>query len=210
MTFFRWIFYVMAKPQETENPHYARMSAKRERGECMSLEDINEIVVPLLIERGQEIMMLRREITRAEIRTYVLYFIMGLAVAIGAFYGQRVISQTQDLAETTRQLAVSNRQGIFVGCTVTANVVVRSGAPVSRQNGGPSGRPTPPSAQQRLSALRVKTIHSLMAPAVRAEESKLLGEIARAGGLEVPNCKKIAEHPESVKAYTPNPTRTTP
>lgn len=95
-------------------------------------------------------------------------------------------------------------EAIRVACTVTANVVTRTGVSAGRSNGGPTGRPAPLSAQQRLSSLRVRVIRHAMTRGQRRLEMALLMEITKAGGLVVPDCKRIAEHPEDVKLYIPN------
>lgn len=184
--FFRWIYASTIGQPATDNLHYAALRARHESDEVLSLEDINEIIVPLLVERGHDIQRIRLE-------ALILYFIMGVVVAVAVFFGQSFLSQ---IDKTTR----SNQQGIYVGCTVTANVVVRAGAQVSSSN----GKPPPLTDQQRLSTLRIEALRRNFTSHERSVERRLVTRIARAGGLQVPNCKQIAMHPEQVKPYTPN------
>lgn len=101
-------------------------------------------------------------------------------------------------ALTLSHYARSNREAINVSCQLLANAIVQSGGGAS----GPNGHRPP---QQELTALYVAVIHRAMTPADRRQERRILRLVAAGGPpLSVPNCARIARHPESVRV-APNP-----
>lgn len=109
----RWIVVATVGPPATENPHYAELRAKTDRGERLTIEDINEVVVPLLVSRG-------REIQRLRIEAMVPYALIVVMLVVFAFVGQRILEGT--------------RKASRVNCTVIDNVVRAAGV---------AGSPTP-------------------------------------------------------------------
>lgn len=128
----------------------------------------------------------------------------GLQIASNVSNNTQGLHNAQMADRRQRETAARLREAIQVACTVTANVVTRSGVSPGRRNGGPTGRPAPLSAQQRRSILRMQVLLGAMTPAQRRLDAALTDQIGAAGGLEVPDCKQIAEHPEDVKLYVPN------
>jgi hypothetical protein len=98
---------------------------------------------------------------------------------------------------TLSHYAQSNRQAIRVSCQLLANAIVQSGGAAS----GPNGHRPP---QQQLSALYISVLRRAMTPADRHRQRQLLRLIAAGDAqLSVPDCARIALHPESVQV-TPN------
>lgn len=88
-----------------------------------------------------------------------------------------------------------NRDAVRVSCQLLANAIVQSGG----GGGGPNGHKPP---QQELNLLYVSVIERAMTPADRRDERRLRGLAAASGTppLSVPDCERIALHPESVQA----------
>lgn len=165
------------------------------------LGDQDEKMLALVIEISAETQRNAASIHRTTVKNYVFYGIVTIMMMIVAIF----IGQVSDISQQTQDLAKKNTEGIRVSCIVTANVVVMSGAAPRRSSGGPKGRPPRLSAQQQLTALRISAIRKkVLTPGQRRQERHLIETITSAGGLSVPDCKAISEHPDRVKPFVPN------
>lgn len=142
--------------------------------------------------------------------SWILWSVVALSilcVAFGAFMLNRqsdlnrrtaaVALQNHDLIVESKRLGVKNTEAIRVGCTVTKNAILQSGASSgTRRASTPAAR-----AQGERTAILVEAIaRDLLTPAQRARVAELQRIISRAGGvLSIPDCDQIALHPERVK-----------
>jgi hypothetical protein len=107
------------------------------------------------------------------------------------------------LAMVTSLTATNNRvhdnqQAIRVSCTLLVNAIIQSGA----RRGAGRG-PQSQSPQQELTALYVGVIARHMTPNERRSFKTLAKNAAASGQIEVPDCDRIARHPEAVTVLIP-------
>lgn len=107
-----------------------------------------------------------------------------LASASSIFIVYNLLSRTEQ-----------NRDAIRVSCQLLANAIVQSGG----GGAGPNGHRPP---QQELTILRISVLDRGMTPSERRRARHLQSLIASSGApqLTIPDCAKIALHPESVRA----------
>lgn len=107
-----------------------------------------------------------------------------LATASSIFVVYSLLSRTEQ-----------NRDAVRVSCQLLANAIVQSGGAGS----GPNGRRPP---QQQLTILRIAVLDRGMTPDERRQAQRLRSLIASSGApqLTIPDCARIALHPESVHA----------
>lgn len=173
-------FRSMLPPPTLENPYYAYLRDIKESGRRVTHEDVHEVIVPLLLERGKEIAMLRREVARSDIRTLILYFVMAVIVAVGAYFGQNFL-------EGTRAASRAN-------CTALDTVIAISGA---------DGSPTISGALQ----LEYREQLEGMMSTRRLAHVKALKDAQEHAGILIkrPDCEKLVRDPESVRVVTVPP-----
>lgn len=108
-----------------------------------------------------------------------------LATASSVFVVYNLLSRTEQ-----------NRDAVRVSCQLLANTIVQSGG---ASGTGPNGRQPP---QQELTILRISVLDRAMTPSERRRAQRLRSLIASSGApqLTIPDCAKIALHPESVRA----------
>lgn len=108
-----------------------------------------------------------------------------LASASSIFIVYNLLSRTEQ-----------NRDAIRVSCQLLANAIVQSGG---ASGAGPNGHRPP---QQELTILRISVLDRAMTPSERRRAQRLRSLIASSGSpqLTIPDCAKIALHPESVRA----------
>lgn len=129
-----------------------------------------------------------------------------MCVAFGAFMYARqadlnkktaaIAEQNHQLILQSKRLGVKNTEAIRVGCTVTKNAILQSGASsASRRPSTPAAR-----AQGEINAILVGAIvRSLLSRGQQARLGELQRVVTRAGGLvSIPDCDQIARHPERV------------
>lgn len=92
-----------------------------------------------------------------------------------------------------RVLAVTDRNhdAIRVNCILLSNAILESGA------GGPAAEKSP---QRKLNALYVRAIARALTSAERRRAARLQAQVKSGSGLTFPDCDRIAEHPETVRA----------
>lgn len=170
----------MLPPPTLENPYYAHLREIKESGRRVTHEDVHEVIVPLLLERGKEIALLRREVARSDIRTLILYFVMAVIIALGAYFGQNFL-------EGTRAASRAN-------CNALDTVIAISGA---------DGSPTISGALQLEYR---ETLEEIMS-ARRLAHVKALKDAQEHAGILIkrPDCDKLVKDPESVRVVTVPP-----
>lgn len=183
--FFRSVCKGVFPPPTLKNPHYAYLQQIKDSGRRVTHEDVHEVIVPLLLERGKEIAMLRREIARSDIRTLILYFIMGALIAVGAYFGQ-------GLLEATKESSRAN-------CNALDAMIAISGA---------DGSPT---ISGELQLEYRASLESLMTPEQLARVRALKNAQEHAGlMLKRPDCDRLVNDPDSIKVVTVPPSSLKP
>lgn len=197
----RMVGYVVGvAPVRPQDPHYHQLQELCDRGH-ITMDDIEHIVVPLLIARGEQVQGMAHTLRRSIIENRVLYVALFAALAIlaaladGLHSAQLAQDRTQDrletIAKSNRALATSNRMGIRVNCTLLVNVAIEQGID------GDSGQNLPPRAKLRL--LYRQRTRQLLTPAQRRQEAQIMAAIKRQGRLALPDCDEVANHPERVR-----------
>lgn len=91
-----------------------------------------------------------------------------------------------------------NRTANLVNCRLLTNAIIESGA------GGVAAKASNP--QQQLTNLYIKVINRSMTPPEKRRQIELTKQIQIQGGtVTVPNCRDVANHPDSVKNVVPIP-----
>lgn len=175
--FLRSLFRSILPPPTLKNPYYAHLQEIKNSGRTITHEDVHEVIVPLLLERGKEIAQLRKEVARSDIRQLILYFIMGFVVAMGAYFGQNFL-------EGTRAASRAN-------CNSLDAVIAFSGA---------DGSPTISGELQ----LEYREALERMMPPERLARVRALKMAQEHAGIAIkrPDCDRIVKDPESIQVVT--------
>lgn len=121
--------------------------------------------------------------------------ILGVALVVLAVAGLVIGLRLMNTAAQVR----SNGQAIRTSCTLLANAILQSGA------GGPGLQPSP---QAQLTELYVSVVREHMTHTQKREERRLLQSIAVAGAaIPLPDCVRVAKHPDSVSTVPTIPPR---
>jgi hypothetical protein len=106
------------------------------------------------------------------------------------------VTSNTERVQSVQQIAAANRQAIFVSCTLLSNAIAQSGGGALRSS---NERPTP---RQQLNSLYIAAIIGRMTRGERAQERRLRHQ-TDGRLIEIPDCLRIARHPESVRAVVP-------
>ncbi len=136
-------------------------------------------MTPEQVERRRSV----REVLRYARRMQMLMWLQLVVLVASAVVFSWSWFRTNDLAER-------NQQAIEVGCTLLRNAIIQSGAADDPAAGM--------SDQQKLTAIYITHIEGDLDRATRVEADRLKAKVVANGGVTIPDCRRIAQHPESV------------
>lgn len=131
-----WLRTVMIGPRIPPNPYYLELRAIQKRGNVTS-DDVEHVIVPLLVMRGDEIAVLRHELRHAMTRGTVLYGVVVILLVFGALLvGQirdlstdnrtalhRLDDQAAQIRSQQREADESRRIGRATNCAIQSSVI---------------------------------------------------------------------------------------